>query len=54
MMGQTRAKARMASEADKMREQTTKWLATLPNSKKNPRKMQMVFVGGKATFIPVF
>ena len=44
----------MAPDCEHTKMQTIKWLATIPNDKKNPRKMQMVFVGGKAVFVPIF
>jgi hypothetical protein len=44
----------MASDDEYTRKQTTEWLKTVPPHKKNPRKMQMIFVGGKAVFVPIF
>ena len=45
---------KMASDDAHMKKQTTAWLNGVPAHKKNPRKMQMIFVGGKAVFIPIF
>ncbi len=37
-----------------MEQQTINWCMSLPNNKKNINKMKMVFVGGKAIFVPTF
>lgn len=44
----------MAPDLEYTRKQTIAWLATLPASRKNPKKMQMVIKDGKVTFVPIF
>lgn len=40
-------------DTEQMKKQTLKWLESVPNNKKNPKKMQMVIMNGKPVFIPV-
>ncbi len=44
----------MAPDLEHTRKQTIAWLDTLPASRKNPKKMQMVIKDGKVTFVPIF
>lgn len=49
-----REPGQMAPDLEYTRKQTIAWLDTLPASRKNPKKMQMVIKDGKVTFVPIF
>lgn len=51
---ETPGTGQMAPDLEYTRKQTIAWLATLPASRKNPKKMQMVIKDGKVTFVPIF
>ena len=41
-------------DSDKIKQQTTLWCASIPNERKNMRKMKMVFMGPYVKFVPIF
>lgn len=44
----------MAGDLEQMRKQTTQWCMTIPNNRKNIKKMVMIFHGKYVKFVPNF